>query len=297
MQNLRVAVIQATYTGSRASMKDQYRPLFEQAAEGGAGLVCLPEFSLSPYFASEKDDAHFAWAEPIQGGESASFFAEMARAHRVSVLGSLYEKTPEGAYFDTTTLHNAAGDLIGTTRKIHIPAGAGYHENYYFKGASDYPVYDLGALRIAAPTCYDQWFPELARIYSMNGAEFIFYPSAIGSEPNAPHVDSQDAWQTVMRGNAIANGVFIGAANRVGQEGIIRFYGSSFICNPMGEIIAQAGRDSVEVIFADLDPQSMATWRELFPLLHQRVPQSYARLLERDIKAEPPAWLTEESSG
>jgi N-carbamoylputrescine amidase len=131
---------------------------------------------------------------------------------------------------------------------------------------------------MAAPTCYDQWFPELARKYALSGAEFIFYPTAIGSEPTDPSIDTAESWQTVMRGHAIANGLYIAAANRVGEENGVRFYGSSFICEPTGRIIAQAGRDTTEVIVADLQASVFDHWRNLFPLLHQRRADTYSGL-------------------
>src|SRR5262249_34105236 len=137
-------------------------------------------------------------------------------------------------------------------------------------GGNTYPTYSIGMIKIATPTCYDQWFPELSRIYTLNGAEFIYYPTAIGSEPTDPEIDSQDSWQIVMRGQAIANGVFIAAANRIGEENGVRFYGSSFICDPMGKVLAQAGRNTTEVITADLDERTFYRWRKLFPLLKQR---------------------------
>jgi N-carbamoylputrescine amidase len=205
-------------------------------------------------------------------------------------VGSLYEQAGEN-YFDTATIHGPDGKLIGKTRKIHIPSGVGYHETHFFGGADDYPVFDIGPLRMATPTCYDQWFPELARIFSMNGAQFIFYPTAIGSEPTDAAMDSQQAWQTIMRGHAIANGVFIGAANRVGTENLVTFYGSSFICDPMGKILAQASRDRPEVILAEIDLSVLRRWRGLFPLLHQRRPGAYARLLDDKVADDPPEWL------
>ena len=180
----------------------------------------------------------------------------------------------------TTTIPRSStgrgGDLVGTTRKIHIPSGEGYHETDFFGGGDDYPVWQTDAVKVAAPTCYDQWFPELARIYSLNGAEYIFYPTAIGSEPTDPDMDSAEMWQTVMRAHAITNGVFIGAANRVGHENAVTFYGSSFICDPTGQVLAQASRDATEVITATLDPAVMERWRGLFPLLQQRMPHTYA---------------------
>lgn len=261
-------------------MQAQYRTLVAEAAQRGAALVCLPEFSLIPYFPGTTDPSGFAWAEALPGGVSERFFAELARENRVQVVGSLFERAEDGAYWDTATLHNANGTLIGTTRKIHIPSGAGYNETTFFGGWHEYPVHDAGVARLALPTCYDQWFPELARIYALNGAEFIYYPTAIGSEPTAPEIDTAESWQTVMRGHAIANGVFIGAANRVGVENGVTFYGSSFVCDPTGRILAQAGRDTTEVITADLDGEQLAHWRALFPLLRQRRPAVYGRIIE-----------------
>jgi len=134
-------------------------------------------------------------------------------------------------------------------------------------------------LKLGVPCRFSLWFPELARIYSLNGAKFIFYPTAIGSEPSDPTIDTRNAWQAVMIGHAIANGVYIAAANRVGVENGVTFYGSSFICNPQGQIIAQAGRDTTEVITAELDPAVLEHWRTLFPLLHQRRHDTYGAIM------------------
>ncbi|MDX1992448.1 MAG: nitrilase-related carbon-nitrogen hydrolase [bacterium] len=280
METVRVALVQAGWLGEREAMKAQYDTLVAQAADRGANLVCLPELSLSPYFPGKREQEGFQRAEALPGGDSDTFFSQLARQYQVMICGSLFEKTDDGHYYDTATLHDAEGNLIGTTRKIHIPSGEGYHESDFFEGGSTYPVFDLGAVNIATPTCYDQWFPELSRIYTLNGAEFIFYPTAIGSEPTDPNIDTAEAWQTVMRGQAIANGVYIGAANRIGEENGVRFYGSSFICDPMGRILVQAGRDTTEVIVADLDGEILRHWRTLFPLLAQRRPATYARLCE-----------------
>ncbi|MCU0497325.1 MAG: hydrolase [Anaerolineae bacterium] len=288
---LRVALVQLPWTGDRDTMIAAYRPLIHQAAHKGAQVVCLPEFSLSPYFAGVRDQAGYGWAEPLIGGMSDQVFSALAREHRITLISSIFEQD-HADYFDTAVIHGPSGTQIGSTRKIHIPSGDGYHETDYFNGWHEYPVHDLGLLMIATPTCYDQWFPELARIYALNGAHFIFYPTAIGSEPNAPEVDSMEMWQTVMRGHAIANGVFIAAANRIGRENRVTFYGSSFICDPMGRILAQAGRDTTEVIVADLEPEVLLKWRELFPLLHQRKPALYTRLTEPYSGSDRPDWLS-----
>jgi N-carbamoylputrescine amidase len=271
-------------------MQESYRPLVEQAVREHAQIICLQEFSLSPYFASSIDDAGFDWAESLVGGDSDQFFGDLACTHQVMMVGSIFEKTADGRYFDTATIHNPQGELAHYTRKVHIPSGEGYHETHFFEGATIYPVHDIGLVQMAVPTCYDQWFPEVARICALNGAEFVFYPTAIGSEPTDPNFDSQEAWQTVIRGHAIANGVFVAAANRVGEENGIRFYGSSFICDPTGQIIAQAGRDEPALIVADLDPAVMHRYRNLFPLLHQRKPDTYSRIHEPFDQPPPERW-------
>ena len=289
MQKTHLALIQVAWLGDSAAMQAQYRTLVQSAAQAGAKLILLPEFSLLPYFPAYREQSGFDYAEPLRGGMSESFFASLAHDYKVSVIGSLYERAEDGTYYDTATFHAPDG-AFGYTRKVHIPSGEGYHETDFFVGALDYPVHHSESITFGAPTCYDQWFPELARIYAMNGAELLCYPTAIGSEPTAPDFDSKDAWQTVMRGHAVANGLFVAACNRVGQERNL-FFGSSFICDPLGRILAQAGRDTIEVISAELDPDVFEQYRHLFPLLHQRKPQAYGRLLEKDTPSAPPAWL------
>jgi N-carbamoylputrescine amidase len=256
-----------------------YRDLVAEAASRGADLVCLQEFSLSPYFASMEDDAGFRWAEPLRGGPSDKFLSKLAREHELFLVGSIFERTLEGRYYDTATIHGPRGELVGSTRKVHIPDGEGYRETYYFGGATEYPVHDLGKIKLSAPTCYDQWFPEVSRICSLSGAEFIFYPTAIGSEPGEPEMDSMEAWQTAMRGQAVTSQVYMAAANRTGEEAV-KLYGSSFICDPMGRVLAQASRDGTEVIVADLDPDVFHLWRSTFGLYSRRRPDTYGLIVE-----------------
>lgn len=289
-EKTRIAVVQTRWLGSRAAMFEEYRDLVAQAAQGGAEIVCLQELSLSPYFPAAPDPSGFEWAEPLDGGESVTFFAALARENKITLIGSFFEKADDGIYRNTAVIYGPDGGRLGFTRKVHIPAGEGYHETDFFVGGAEYPIHDLAGLPTAVPTCYDQWFPELARICALNGAAFIFYPTAIGSEPTDPDMDTQEAWRTVMRGHAIANGVFVAAANRIGEENGLRFYGGSFICAPTGEILAQAGRDTREVLFADLDLDLLRRWRGLFPLLHQRKPQVYGRIVEETATDVPPRW-------
>ncbi len=290
MKDIHIALAQGHWTGEQASTMELYRGLVAEAAGAGAELICLPEFSILPYFPGVRDAAGFALAEPLRGGPSARFFSELAHQHSVSIIGSLFERDAAGKYWDTATIHNPAGELRHFTRKVHIPSGEGYHETDYFGGSDQFPVHDIGAVKLAAPTCYDQWFPELARIYALEGAEFIFYPTAIGSEPTAADFDSADAWRTVMRGHAVANGLFIAACNRVGRENSVTFYGSSFICDPLGRVLAQASRDGDEVAHAVLRADVREQYLELFPLLHQRRPQHYGRLLSGVAGAPPSRW-------
>ncbi len=290
----RIALVQTRWLGSRAAMKAEYDLLIGDAVALGARWVCLPELSLSPYFPVQRDPNGFEWAESLDTGESAQFFAEAARGHDVTLIGSLFEHSADGTYRNTAVIYGPSGDRIGLTRKVHIPSGEGYHETDFFAGADEYPVHDVHGVPTAVPTCYDQWFPELARIYALNGAAFIFYPTAIGSEPTDPEFDSQAAWTTVMRGHAVANGVYVGAANRVGEEHGLTFYGSSFVCDPTGQVLVQAGRDTREVIVADIDMAVLRRMRALFPLLHQRKPKLYGRIVEPTATEIPERWRSSE---
>lgn len=290
MRDTHLAVVQHRWTGQRDSTKASVRDLVAQAASAGAELVLLPEFSISPYFPGKRDPSGFEWAESLTDGESVKFFNALAAEFNILLIGSLFEKAAGGEYYDTATLHSPQGTIIGITRKVHIPSGEGYHETDFFEGGGDYPLHDTGTLKLAAPTCYDQWFPELARIYALQGAELLAYPTAIGSEPTDPDFDSRDAWQTVMRGHAVANGVFVAAANRVGRENDVTFYGSSFICDPTGKVLAVAGRDEITVIHAVLQANIREKYHQLFPLLHQRKPEFYQPILQSAAVPLPQRW-------
>jgi N-carbamoylputrescine amidase len=211
----------------------------------------------------------------------------MARETGVNVHASLYERAEEGdgLGFNTAIVVTPEGDLAARTRKLHIPISAGYYEDRYFRpGPADgdpFPLLALGEAQVGLPTCWDQWFPELARAYSLAGADVLVYPTAIGSEPDHPGFDTEPLWETVIRGNAIANGVFMVAVNRIGNESPLTFYGSSFLCDPYGRKLVQAPRDEPAVIVADLDLDQRGDWLELFPFLTTRRPDVYTPLVER----------------
>jgi len=259
------------------------------AAAQGAELVCLQELTLSRYFAVDAAGPQATGVEPeeLPGGPTYTFAARMASETGAAVHASLYERSPpgEGLGFNTAIVVAPGGELIARTRKLHIPATAGYREDLYFSpgpaGTDAFPVLGLGEARLGLPTCWDQWFPELARAYSLKGADVIVYPTAIGSEPDHPDFDTEPLWEQVIIGNAIANGMFMVAVNRFGAEPPLEFYGSSFICDPYGRKLAQAPRDEPAVLVADLDLDQRHDWLELFPFLRTRRPDAYASLAER----------------
>lgn len=246
------------------------------AAKQGAEVVCLQELTLSPYFCTRPDVDSKPYMENIADGPTAQFVSTMAQATKVNITASLFEK----AGYNTAVAFNEHGKLIAVTRKQHIPSGEKYHEDHYFKpGDSNYPVHTIAGHQVGLPTCYDQWFPELSRIYGLKRAELLIYPTAIGAEPSAPGFDSQPMWQKVMVAQGIMANTFIVAVNRVGCEDGLEFYGSSFISNPFGEILVQAPRHEPAVLVAELDFSQRALWGRLFPFATQREPQTYQDLL------------------
>ena len=258
------------------------------AASEGAQLVCLQELTLSPYFATDPRGAQAAGVEPeeLPGGPTHRFAVRMAQETGIHVHASLYESAgdADGLGFNTAIVVSPTGGLLARTRKLHIPVSAGYYEDRYFQpgpaGGNAFPVLELGDARLGLPTCWDQWFPELARAYSLEGADVLVYPTAIGSEPDHPDFDTEPLWERVMLGNAIANGLFMVAVNRIGEEPPLRFYGSSFICDPYGRKLAQAPRDEPALLVADLDLDQRRDWLELFPFLDTRRPDAYGPLAD-----------------
>ena len=256
----------------------------------GARIVCLQELTLSPYFAVRPDGPAAAGVQPeaLESGPTATFAREMAGEAGAYIHASLYERAdgPDGLGYNTAILIAPDGRLVSRTRKLHIPVTAGYYEDRYFRpgpaGEDSFPVVVLppeaGDARLGLPTCWDQWFPELARAYSLAGAEVLVYPTAIGSEPDHPGFDTEPLWQQVIVAEGIANGTFMVAVNRIGTEGPITFYGSSFISDPYGRVLVQAPRDEPAVLVADLDLDQREDWLELFPFLRTRRPDAYGSL-------------------
>ena len=284
----RIAAVQHRWHADPAEHEAALAEGIGIAAGEGAQLVGLQELTLSRYFAVDPAGPEAAGAEPeeLPGGRTFEFAARQAQEHGVHVHASLYERSDgdDGLGFNTAIVVSPEGELVARTRKLHIPVTAGYHEDRYFRpgpgGSEAFPLVDLEEARMGLPTCWDQWFPEVARAYSLEGAEVLVYPTAIGSEPDHPEFDTQPLWQQVMVGNGIANGVFMVAVNRIGTEPPLTFYGSSFISDPYGRILAQAPREEPAVLVADLDLDQRRDWLELFPFLTTRRPDTYAKLAE-----------------
>lgn len=288
-QPFRVGAVQVRWHPDPEEHQSALEAGIRIAAAEGAQLVCLQELTLSPYFAVDPAGPRAGVVEPedLPGGATHSFATRMAREYAIHVHASVYERAdaPDGLGFNTAIVLAPDGRLIARTRKLHIPLTAGYHEDRYFRpgpvaGEEAFPVLALGEANLGLPTCWDQWFPEVARAYSLEGADVLVYPTAIGSEPEHPDFDTQPLWQHVIVGNAIANGVFMVAVNRYGEEGPLRFYGSSFICDPYGRKLVEAPRDEAAVLIADLDLDERRDWLELFPFLTTRRPDTYEVLTQ-----------------
>jgi N-carbamoylputrescine amidase len=295
---LRLGLVQERWHADPAEHEAALAAGIRMAAAEGATIVCLQELTLSRYFAVTADGPKAAGAEPedLQDGPTVAFARRAAGASGVYVHASLYERADEehdGLGYNTAVVVAPDGTLVSRTRKLHIPVTAGYYEDHYFRpgpaGGDAFPLIALptgdAEARLGAPTCWDQWFPELARAYSLEGAEVLIYPTAIGSEPDHPDFDTQPLWQQVIVGNGIANGTFMVAVNRTGIEDPLTFYGSSFISDPYGRVLVQAPRDRPAVLVADLDLDQRRDWLELFPFLTTRRPDAYQLLTQLPVRA------------
>jgi N-carbamoylputrescine amidase len=277
-----VATTQFACTWDLAANCDTAEALVRQAAGQGAQVIALQELFETPYFCADERPHHFAHARPLDGHPVLARFADLARELGVVLPFSFFEKLGS-AHFNSLVMIDADGRVGDLYRKSHIPQGPGYREKYYFApGDTGFRVWDTAYGRIGAGVCWDQWFPECARSLALMGAELILYPTAIGSEPMAPGYDSQPHWQRTMQGHAAANMVPVIAANRIGHEtnedGDITFYGTSFITDQYGAVVAQAPRDAAAVVTARFDLAAIAPERAGWGLFRDRRPELYGAL-------------------
>lgn len=283
-----IAVVQATASADPAENLSRTLRRIEEAADRGAQVVCTQELFRSLYFCQAEDHAQFALAEPIPGATTEAL-AEVARRRGIVIVGSLFERRAPGIYHNTAVVLDADGSLLGMYRKMHIPDDPLYYEKFYFTpGDLGFKTFSTRFGKVGVLVCWDQWFPEAARLTCMAGAEMLFYPTAIGWHPSekAEWGEKQySAWQTMQRAHAIANGVFVAVPNRVGHEDGngdgIDFWGGSFIADPSGALLAQASHDREEVLLVqcNLDDVNMA--RTHWPFLRDRRIDAYQDLTRR----------------
>jgi N-carbamoylputrescine amidase len=276
---LRIAAIQEPWHGSVERQKAEITAAVQAASEFAPDLIILTELSLYPYACTRPDaQADFVAEKSDQSGMSVSFAAELARSSGAHVLISLYEDAGDKQYNAAVTVA-PSGEIVLKTRKTHIPVTAGYYEDKYFEqGDSSPAVVKIKDASVGTPTCWDQWFPELAREYGLINTDLLCYPTAIGSEPDHPDFDTEPLWRQMMLAHGIANGLFVAAVNRTGQEDGIDFYGSSFISDPYGRILARAGNSDSAVLVADLDLDQKRDWLTLFPFFKTRRPSVYKNI-------------------
>jgi N-carbamoylputrescine amidase len=259
------------------------------AAKQGAEIVCLPELFRSQYFCQTEDHSNFALAEEIPG-PSTKALSEVARETGVIVVASLFEKRAAGVYHNTAAVIDSDGKLLGIYRKMHIPDDPLYHEKFYFTpGDLGFKAWPTAHGKIGVCVCWDQWYPEAARLTVLRGAEILFYPTAIGWHPAEKEkygAAQHSAWETIQRSHAIANGCFVAAANRVGHERPaggdgIEFWGQSFVAAPSGEIIAEGSVDQEEIVMADIEWRRVDEHRTHWPFLRDRRIDAYSQILQR----------------
>lgn len=257
--------------------------LVEQAAKEGAQVILPPELFSSPYFCTVEDEALFALARPTAEHPSVLAMQKLAKGLGVAIPTSFFERDGHH-YYNTLAMIDADGQIMGTYRKSHIPDGPGYEEKYYFRpGNTGFKVWDVFGARIGVGVCWDQWYPECARAMALLGAEVLFYPTAIGSEPYDANLDTSRMWRRAMIGHAVSNCMPVVASNRIGVEGentVQTFYGHSFISDEWGDLLGDYGREDVGVLTATLDLSRAAMHRAGMGFFRDRRPQLYGRLVE-----------------
>ena len=278
---LKVSAIQMQMSKDIDTNIKKAKDFVKQSAKNGAKIILLPELFSSLYFCKDMDEKYFALAKPLKDNEIIKEFSSLAKELDAVLLVSYFEKA-DNNHFNSLVVIDADGSVMDNYRKTHIPDGAGYEEKFYFKaGDTGFRVYDTAYAKIGIGICWDQWFCETARALTLMGAEIIFYPTAIGSEPEVD-IDSKEHWQRVQMGHAATNTVPVVVANRIGEEVgescSLTFYGSSFITDYTGAKIAEASRDKEEIIYSEFDLEDIAQKREYWGLLRDREPSKYGAL-------------------
>jgi len=297
MKRFTVGLIQMACTpDSKDNLKRAIQRI-EEAAGADAKVVCLPELFRSQYFCQYEETSFFDLAESVPG-PTTDALTEVAKRLRVIIIAPIFERRAPGLHHNSTVVIDSTGDIVGLYRKMHIPDDPAYYEKFYFTpGDLGFPAFDTSAGRIGTLICWDQWYPEAARLVSLQGANILFYPTAIGWHPHEKEVHGSaqlDAWRTVQRGHAITNGVYVAAVNRIGHEippdgrAGIEFWGSSFLCDPQGIIIAEATVNREEVILGEVDLERIEDVRRNWPFLRDRRIDAYAGIDSRYLGSDNP---------
>lgn len=284
-----IGLVQMRASADAAENLNRAVSFVEQAAAMGAQVVCLPELFRSEYFCQREDASLFDLAEPVPG-PSTEALGRIAREKKITVIAPVFERRAAGLYHNSAAVIDDEGRIAGIYRKMHIPDDPAYYEKFYFTpGDLGFRVFDTPAGKIGTLICWDQWYPEGARLIALRGANVIFYPTAIGWHPHEKEqygTAQRDAWQTIQRSHSIANGVYIAAVNRVGHEKAedgagIEFWGSSFISDPFGVVIAEGSPDREEILLAEVDPARIEEVRRNWPFLRDRRIDAYAGIDQR----------------
>nr|WP_319025835.1 MULTISPECIES: N-carbamoylputrescine amidase [Acidithiobacillus] len=285
MMQVKVAAIQMAVGDNEAENIDKALQQVHCAADAGANIILLQELFSTPYFCKDQNPDFLALAQPRSSHPALLALQKLAKDRHLVLPVSFFERA-NNAFFNSVVVFDADGKDLGLYRKAHIPDGPGYQEKFYFSpGDTGFKIFDTQYGRIGVAICWDQWFPEAARVMALQGAEILFYPTAIGSEPRAPEINSRGHWTRVMQGHAAANLVPLVAANRIGHEigaeSSITFYGGSFISDPTGALLAQADQEEC-ILYADLDLSKLAAQRAEWGLFRDRRPELYAPILSLD---------------
>ncbi len=289
-RSFRVGLVQMSMSADPQANLDKAAARVEEAATRGAEVVCLPELFRSRYFCQREDASLFDLAEPVPG-PSTERLGAVARKAGVAIVVPVFERRAPGLYHNSAAVLDATGETAGLYRKMHIPDDPAFYEKYYFTpGDLGFRAFDVRAGRIGTLICWDQWYPEGARLTALQGASVLFYPTAIGWHPHekARHGAAQrDAWRTVQRGHAIANGVYVASVNRIGHEpggpgeAGLEFWGSSFLCDPFGVVVAEASTDREEILVGEVDLGRIEEVRRNWPFLRDRRIDAYRGIEER----------------
>ena len=295
-KKFRIGLVQMSCSPDPAANLEKAAARVGEAARAGAELVCLPELFRSQYFCQREDPATFDLAEPVPG-PSTERLGRAALEAGVAVVAPVFERRAPGLYHNSAAMLDTDGRIVGLYRKMHIPDDPAYYEKFYFTpGDLGFPAFDVRPGRVSTLICWDQWYPEGARMAALQGASVLFYPTAIGWHPHekAENGPAQlDAWMTVQRGHAIANGLYVAAVNRVGHEkpdgggAGIEFWGNSFVADPQGMLVARATADAEEILIAEIDPARIEDVRRNWPFLRDRRIDAYGGITKRFLDEDP----------